>query len=342
MNLSYKYAVAVVGSKARYKVGVPLLRLLIASCVTISGTAFAAEPYPSKPITLIVPFTAGGIVDAYARAVGRKLTGELGQPVIIDNRPGAGGTIATDYAARAAPDGYTLMVGTQGTHGSNLALYKNVHYDPVKDFIAIHTILTSAAVLVTNPSRPYQSVQQLVAYAKNNPDKLSFSSPGPGTGSHLASELFLKIAGIKMLHIPYKGTSQSLTDLMSGVVDVTFDYPASTLAYIKAGKLRPLAVASTARLPTLPDVPTLEESGIKGAQAMVWAGLFAPRNTPIEITNRLNSALARIMVSPDMAQLNTRNGMLSSVMGGAEFQKYVAQQALQQQKLVREIGVTLD
>ncbi|MDB5878126.1 MAG: Twin-arginine translocation pathway signal, partial [Variovorax sp.] len=243
-------------------------------------SAFAQDAWPTKPITIIVPFSAGGTTDIVARFAGQALSQELGQPVIIDNRPGAGGNIGAQAVARAPADGYTLVMGTVGTHAINPSLYKKMPYDHIKDFAPISRVTAVPNVLIANPSQPYKTVKELIAYGKANPDKLTFASSGSGTSIHLAGELFKSMTGITMQHIPYKGSSPALTDLMAGQTNVMFDNLPSAIQFIKAGKLRPIAVTTIKRAPQFPDLPTIDEAGVPGFDASSWFGLLAPANTP--------------------------------------------------------------
>lgn len=304
------------------------------------GSGAQAQQYPNRQINLIVPFTAGGITDTVARLVGRKLSERLGQPVVVENRPGVGGSLATDYVARSVPDGYTIGVGTRGTHATNLAIYKNVKYDPINDFIAIHTIADAATILVANPSRPYKTVQELIAYAKANPGKVNFASAGNGTAAHLTGELFMSLAGVKMTHVPYKGSAPAIQDVMSGNVDIAFDYPSSTMGQIKAGMLKPLAALYNTRISALPDVPTIAEAGLPGAESLSWLGLFVPAKTPQPVVNRLVSEVEKIMAEPDVAQRLTEVGAIPLSIGGAKFQALVASEIVKWGEVVKKANIT--
>lgn len=320
-------------------------RVALTAAVILSTTlqgAVHAEDYPTKPVTLVVPFTPGGITDNVSRIVGKKLSERLGQPVIVENKPGAGGSLATEAVSRAAPDGYTILVGTQGTHATNLVLYKNIKYHPTKDFTAIHTIIGAAGLLLVNPSRPYTTVKELVEFAKKNPDKVNYGSAGPGTGTHLTAELFQGVAGVKMAHVPYKGSAPALTDLMAGTIDVMFDYPAATLGYIKAGKLRPLAVTHTSRLQTLPNVPTTAEAGFPGAESMVWGGLFVPSKTPRPIVNKLVTEMEKVMADQEVVNAIADLGSLPFSLSGEKFQSFVGTEMVKWADVAKRTNLSLN
>ncbi len=261
--------------------------------------AAQAPAYPTKPIRLVVPFPPGGATDILAREVAKHLTEAWGQSVVVDNRPGAGGNIGSELVAKAAPDGYTLEMGTVGTHAINASLYSKMPYDHVKDFVPVILVAGVPNVLEVNPSVPVNSVQELIAYAKANPGKLNFASSGAGTSIHLSGELFKVMAGVQMTHVPYKGSAPALQDLLGGQVQLMFDNLPPSLPQIKAGKLRALAVTSTTRAPALPDVPTVAEAGLPGFEASSWFGVLAPAGTPPAIVAKLNAEIAKWLTSPE-------------------------------------------
>jgi tripartite-type tricarboxylate transporter receptor subunit TctC len=246
----------------------------------------AAAAYPDKPIRMIVPYSAGGGADATARVVAQQMSAALGQQIVIDNRPGAAGVLGEEAVAKSTPDGYTVLFDASA-FAVNPSLRK-LSFDPLKDFIPISLIATAANILVVPPGAPYKSIGEFLAYAKKNPGKLTFASAGAGSGSHLAGELLNLKAGIDMMHVPYKGGAPALTDVMGNQVSAYFGNVASTLNYATSGKLRPLAVTSLKRSPTLPNVPTLAESGLPDFEVLEWNGLFAPKGTPNEIVQRLS------------------------------------------------------
>jgi len=273
----------------------------------ICAHALAAD-YPNRPLRLIVPFAPGGGNDTVARLVGQKLEGELGQPVVIDNRPGAGGIVGAEAAARAAPDGYTLFLGGVGSHAINPNLHANLSYDPIKDFQPISLIASAPLVLVVHPSVPAHSVRELVTLAKAQPGKLNYASNGNGSSSHLAAVMFASMTGTDMVHVPYKGLAPALTDLLSGQVQLMFSSVVAILPHVKAGKLRALAVSSRERMTLLPDLPTIAESGVPGYQSSSWYGILAPAGTPPDVVTRLNAALVRVVAQPDVKQALAQEG----------------------------------
>jgi tripartite-type tricarboxylate transporter receptor subunit TctC len=260
----------------------------LGSLTAITSTAALAQAsYPSRPITLIVPFPPGGPADANGRLIARKLASSLGQPVVVDNKPGASGAIGAEAAARAAPDGYTLFAGTMGTHALNPALQGNLRYDPVKDFVPLHTTIATVNVLVVNAERPYKTLGEFVAFARQNPGRINYGSAGgPGTGNTLAAELFQQAAGVQ---------------------------------HVKDGKLRALAVGHTQRVDMLPGVPTMTEAGIANAELITWGGIFAPSGTPRAITQRLTTELARVMRDPEVVSSITEAGAIAYSVGGDDF-----------------------
>ena len=258
-----------------------------------------AQTYPAKPIRLICPFPPGGAVDIASRAVAHALTQQLGQPVTVDNRPGAGGNIGAEIAAKSAPDGYTLLMATSNILAINPALYSKVPFDSLKDFAPVSIVVSLNNVLVVHPSLPYKSVKEVIAAAKAQPGKLTYASSGNGTSIHLSGELFKSMAGVDMLHIPYKGSAPAVTDLLAGQVNMMFDNIPSSLPHIKAGKLRALAVTGSKHSHSLPDLPTIAEAAIPGYESYVWFGVVAPAATPAEIVKRLNAELAKAAVSPE-------------------------------------------
>ena len=262
----------------------------------------SAQPWPSKPIKYIVPFAPGGSTDILGRIVAEKLTVALGQPVVVENKPGAGGGLGADFVAKAAPDGYTIMGGTISTHAINASLYSNLPYDPVKDFVAITLLARVPNMLVINPDVPAKTVVELIKLLKANPSKYTFASAGNGTSQHLSGELFKSMAGVEMQHIPYKGSPPALQDVVGGQVTMTFDNITTAWPLAKAGKLRALAVTTAKRSTVAPDVPTLAEAGLVGFEVGSWQGVFAPAGTPPEIVKRLNAEIVKILNLPDVKE----------------------------------------
>jgi len=252
-------------------------------------TAAPAQEYPSKPVRLIVPFAAGGGNDNVARLVGKQLSASLGQQVVIDNRPGAGGVLGAELAAKAAPDGYTLFLGGVGSHAINPNLHERLAYDPIKDFAPIVLLASAPLVLVVHPSLQADSIREFIAFARARPGQLNYASNGNGSSSHLAAVMFEAMAGVAMVHVPYKGLSPALTDLLSGRVQLMFSSVVAIQPHIKAGKLRGLAVTGSRRLSSMPELPTVAESGLAGYEASSWYGVLAPAGTAREIVAKLNA-----------------------------------------------------
>ncbi|CAB3709473.1 MULTISPECIES: Bug family tripartite tricarboxylate transporter substrate binding protein [Achromobacter] len=290
----------------------PLL-LAVATAVAPSSAALAADAYPSaRPITLIVPFPPGGPTDAMARRLAEKLREPLKQNVIVENRSGAGGNIGSEYVASAKPDGYTILFGTSGPLAINVSLYKKQGYNPETSFAPIIRLGHLPNILVVNPSVPANNAQELIAYAKQNPDKLSYASSGNGASSHLAGILFNQMAGTKIMHIPYKGTGPALNDLLGGQVSMSFTDILTALPYIKAGKLRAIGLASAQRSDALPDLPTLSEQGLKGYDVSVFFGIVAPKGTPADVVDTLNSAFKTALSDPAIEQTLRSQGIVAA------------------------------
>ncbi|MCJ7799986.1 MAG: tripartite tricarboxylate transporter substrate binding protein, partial [Polaromonas sp.] len=263
----------------------------------ISGAALA-QAYPNRPVKLIVPFAPGGFTDVVARILGQKLSAAMGQQFVIENKAGAGSTIGTDFVAKAAPDGYTLvMVST--THVISPSIYKNMPYDPIKSFTVITKLVDSPYVLLVNPKVPARNVQELVALAKAAPETIHYASSGNGSSQHLMGGLFASMTGAPLKHVPYRGSSGAATDLVAGVVESSFAGVPNALSQVPQGRLRALAVTTAKRIPQLPDVPTMQEAGVPGYEASVWLALLAPAGTPRDIVVRINSEIAKVMSAPD-------------------------------------------
>ena len=278
------------------------LAFIAALLVAPAGGALAqAQAYPGKPIRVIVPFPPGGSTDFLARIVGQKLTAAWGQQVVIDNRPGAGGTVGAAEAARAAPDGYTLLMGAVH-HTIATSAYAKLPYDFQRDFAPVTTVAIVPNVLVVNPAVPANSVKELIAYAKANPGKLNYGSAGMGTAHHLIGESFNAQAGVDILHVPYKGSSPAVADLIGGQVTLMYDTVSSCLPHIKSGKLRPLGVSTAKRSAALPDVPTIAEAALPGFEVTTWFGFLAPAKTPADIVTKLNTEIVKILNMPDVRE----------------------------------------
>jgi tripartite-type tricarboxylate transporter receptor subunit TctC len=266
------------------------------------GTAASAQSFPDRSITMIVPFAAGGSTDVVARIVGQKMSEDLGQQVIVQNVAGAGGNLGADNVARAAPDGYTILMGTVATHALNPLILKSTPYDAEKDFAPISLLVVVPNVLVVNPELPAKNVQELIALLKADPDKYSYASSGNGTPLHLSGELFKSMAGVDMQHIPYKGAGPALNDVIGNQVPIMFDNLPSSSSHIKAGTLRALAVTTAERASSFPDIPTIAESGIPGYETYTWNALFAPANTPADVITRLNASAKKALTDPAVAE----------------------------------------
>ncbi|MGO4305911.1 Bug family tripartite tricarboxylate transporter substrate binding protein [Cupriavidus sp. RAF12] len=283
-----------------------VLAMMAAAAAVAVAPAAQADTYPSKPIRLVVGFPTGGAPDTLARIVSEKISSSWGQPVIVDNKPGAGGNIGAEAVAHAAPDGYTLALGTVGTHSINGALYSKMPYDMVKDFTPVILVASTPNVLVVNPSVPAKNVAELIALAKAKPGGLTFGTPGIGTSPHVAGEMFNTLAQVKITHVPYKGRAMAIPDLLGGHITMMFDNLPSALPVVREGKLRALGITSLKRSPSAPDIPTLAEQGLQGFDADSWFAIFAPANTPKDVVAKLNAELNRIYTLPDVqAKLKT-------------------------------------
>jgi tripartite-type tricarboxylate transporter receptor subunit TctC len=289
------------------RTGVRYAACLAAALVCMTA-AHAQPAYPQKSIRMVVPFPPGGGTDILARLFGQKMSETLGQPIIIDNRGGAGGTIGTDIAAKAPPDGYTLIL-VSGSHAINASLYTKLPYDAVNDFAPITQIATSPGILVVNPSLPVKSVKDLIALARAKPGQINYASAGSGTPPHLAGELFKVMAKIDMVHVPYKGNAPAFTDVIGGQVSLIFPTMPSAMPFIKSGKLRPIAVTSAKRSPAAPDIPTIAESGLPGYEATSWYGILAPARTPPQIVARLHDVLVSVIGAPDIKEKLAAQGL---------------------------------
>jgi tripartite-type tricarboxylate transporter receptor subunit TctC len=304
--------------------------------------AMAQEKWPSKPITYIVPFPPGGTTDILARLVAQKLGPALGTSIVIENKPGAGGNIGSDYASKAAPDGYTILGGTISSHAINASLYPNLPYDPLKSFAQVTLLGTNANVLVVGANSPIKSVQDIVSLSKSKPGSLSFASAGNGTSQHLSAELFKTMAGIEMVHIPYKGSAPAIQDVMGGQVPLMFDTTVVAAPFIDSGRVRALAVTSGKRLPSLPNVPTMAEAGIAGYEVVAWQGIFAPAGTPAPIVQRLYTEISAILKQPDVQERLAKLGVEPSGMSPQQFAAFQAAEIAKWAKVVKAAKVKVD
>ena len=304
--------------------------LLVASAVAAGG-----EAYPAHAIRLVVPFPPGGSTDILARPIAQKLSQALGQQVVVENRGGAGGTIGAAAVAQSAPDGYTLLMGHIGTLAVAPSLYPKLPYDPRTSFAPVSMVAILPNVLVVNPSNPAKNVREFIAYAKAHPGALTYSSGGNGSAAHIAFEMFKQEAGIDVVHIPYRGTAPSLTDVIAGQVAATMTGVAPVLPFVRSGQLRALGVSGRERSPALPDVPTIAEQGVKDFEATQWYGLVAPAGTPAAIVERLNSELRKILASPETSELFASLGAVPSPSSPEEFRKHIAREIGRWERVVR-------
>lgn len=317
------------------------LALLLLATVAVRP-ANAQDGYPSRPITLVVPVPPGGAADFIARLVGRKLADALGQPVVISNRGGASGTIASDNVAKSAPDGYTLLLNSITTHGIGPHLYTSLPYDSVNDFTPIIFVANLPLVMTITAGRPEKSVKEVIDFATANPGKLSFASSGNGGAPHLSGELLQNVAGIKMLHVPYRGSGPAVIDVGAGRVDIMFDAVPSLLALIQAGKLRPLAAASAARNPIVPDVPTFAELGFKGMEVSLWYGMVGPANLPQPIVQRLNGELKKILQSAEVKENFAKQGAMPTGGSPDDYAKFMHDESARWGEVVTKNGIKLE
>ncbi|MCD0505203.1 tripartite tricarboxylate transporter substrate binding protein [Bordetella petrii] len=312
-------------------------RLLIpalGAAALLSGSP-AHAAFPERPVTLVVPFAPGGGTDTIARTLAEGMGKDLGQTVIVENRPGAGTVIGTQFVARSEPDGYTLVMATFA-HAVNPSLHKNLPFDTDKAFAPVALVAHSPNILVVNPKEPFQNVQQLLDYARANPGKLNYGSFGNGTSAHLAGELFKRLAKVDLVHVPYKGSAPALNDLMGGQIQLMFTTVASVASHIKSGKLRALAVTSAERSKAFPDLPTLAEAGVPGYQAESWYGLYAPAGTPPAALQRLNAAVAKAVQSPAFQQRVAEEGLIVEVGPPGQLTQYVQAEEKRWGQVVRD------
>lgn len=310
--------------------------------VALLSQPVLAQDYPTRPIRFVVPAAAGGPTEITARLIADKMSVTLGQPVVVEARPGGGGNIGADVVAKAAPDGYTILMATIGTHAINQTLYKKLTYDPVKDFTPISQVVQYPLVLVVNPAVQATSVKELIDYAKANPGKLNRASGGNGTSMHLSGELFVHQAGVNMPHVPYKGSAPALNDLIGNHVQVMFDSLITALPLVQAGKLRALAVTGEKRSPVTPDLPTVSEAGVKGYNAQGWIGVVAPANTPAPIVDKLQKAIAAALNDPDVKSRLTAQAAEVVASTPAEFAAFIKRETEKWAQAVRGANLSID
>ena len=318
-----------------------IFSLLLAGLLT-AVTAHAQSVWPSKPVTLVVPFAAGGGTDIGARILAQRLSQMWGQPVVIDNKGGAGGNVGLEAVSRAKPDGYTLLIGNVGTQSINPTLYKKLNYNPDTSFVPIGQFAELPFVLAVTSSLPVKTVKDLIDLGKAQPDKLTYASSGNGGSPHLSAETFKIATGTQILHIPYKGGGAAMTDLMAGNVNMIFASVLETSGFIKAGKLKALAITSKARVSAMPDVPTLEESGVNGAESGSWIGLLAPAGTPKEIIDKVSQSIQQAVAAPDIQQQLLTQGAVAKGGSPADFVQLIAADRKRYARIIIDNKLTVD
>jgi tripartite-type tricarboxylate transporter receptor subunit TctC len=318
-----------------------ILKLSLSILALIFAATASAQSFPTKPIKIIVPFPAGGTVDFFARVISTKLSEALGQSVLVENRAGAGGNIAAEAVAKAAPDGYTLLMGSE-IIAINTSLYSKIGYDPVKDLAPITLVGTVPNILIVHPGLPVNSVNDLIALAKKTPGKISFASTGQGTSTHLSSELFKLMANIDMLHIPYKGGPPAIADLISGQVNMMFINMPTGITHVRSGKAKIIAVSSIKRVSQLPDVPTVDQAGVKGFETSAWSGLYAPAGTPADIINRLNAEVVKILKQPSVREQLMAQGAEPVGDTPEEFSRFTLAEISKWAKIIKISGAKVD
>jgi tripartite-type tricarboxylate transporter receptor subunit TctC len=318
-----------------------LFRSFLALLAVAAGVAAHAQTWPTKPVKIIVPFAAGGPADIYARVIAQKLGESMGQAFIVEDKPGAGSLIGTEAVAKSAPDGYTLLL-MSNTHTVNETLVPNKPYVLMRDFVGVAPINYSDLVLVAHPSLQVSTLGELLKLAKSKPGKLNYASSGTGTPYHMAGELFKSMAGLHLVHIPYRGSTGARTDLLGGQVDLMFDAVTTMADHAKAGKVKALATTGAQRSSVLPDVPTMSEAGVPGYEATIWLGLLAPKGTPPAIVQRLNEAVAKVTSQPEIRQLWGRQGATPMVMSTAAFDKYIQDDIAKWARVIHSAHITAE
>jgi tripartite-type tricarboxylate transporter receptor subunit TctC len=319
------------------------IRSLVAlAFAALATNAFASDDYPNRTITMIVPYSPGSAADNSMRPFTRVLSQKLGQTVMIDNKPGAGGILGMEIGAAAKPDGYTLIFGSSGPMASFTSLYKKLSYDPAKSFIAIRAGASNPYVMVFNPAKPYKTLPEFLAYAKKNPDKINYGSVGSGTSGHLGGELLQQLTGIKMTHVPYKASASQMADLLSGVLDVGFEFPSGTKAYIEDGKLIAVAMASDARMKNFPNVPTFAELGYPDMKIAAWSSFLVPAGTPMPIVEKLDAAIAQTLKDPVMTDYYAIGDSVVLDVDHNRFPAFLAGETARLKVLVERSGATAD
>jgi tripartite-type tricarboxylate transporter receptor subunit TctC len=319
----------------------PLMPVALLAASLLSLPLQAATAFPTKPIRIIVAYTPAGTTDILARAIGQKMSENWGQPVIVDNRPGAAGNIGTEVAARANPDGHTLVMGTAGTHGINVSLYRKLGWHPVNDFAPVSLSAMVPNIMVVNNALPIKNVREFLAHVKANPGKLSYGSPGNGSTAHLSMELFKSMTGSTIVHIPYKGSAGVLADVMGGQIAVTIDNMPPYLPQVKAGKIRALAVSTTKRSAAVPDLPTIAEAGVPGYDSGSWFGLLAPAKTPKAVVDQLSAESARILKLPEVSKRISELGAEPVGSTPEQFAELIKTEIAKWAKVIKDANVEL-
>ena len=311
---------------------------VMAAVCAMTGAVNAADTYPSRPIRMIVAYPPGGGTDQVGRVLADQLTVTLGQNVVVDNRGGATGNIGTELAARALPDGYTLLMGNVAPNAVNVSLFKKLGFDPVKDFAPVSLVAVTPNILVAHPSMPVKTIKELIAYAKAKPGTLNFPSAGVGSSSHLAGEMLKSLAGISMVHIPFKGGGPALVAVIAGEVQIMFATMPAAMPHVKSGKVKPVAVTTAKRSQAMPELPTIAESGVKGYEASTWYGLLAPARTPPAIVTRLHADTVKILAGPTRQRLEAQ-GFEPEGGTPAEFAAYIKTEIVKWAKVIKEAGI---
>ncbi len=315
---------------------------ILAALLLSFATLASAQTYPTHAIRIVVPFPPGGFSDLYARAIGTRMAETFGQSVVVENRPGAGGNIASDLVAKSAPDGYTLVMGTIGTHAINATLFPRLPYDPVRDFSAVAFVVDADGLLVAHTSVEANTVGELVELAKRKPGVLNYASAGPGTTSHLAAEVFKQRTNTQITHIPYKGNVPALLDVVSGNAQISFATMATVLPHVKAGRLKAIGVLGTQRSSALPNVPTIAESGVPGFEVGNWTGMFAPAGTPPAVVAKLNAEVQRVMMLPEIQGRLGNEGLRFTATTPKQFGDFVQSEVKKWGEVVKRVGVTAE
>lgn len=311
------------------------------TAATLAGPAWA-QTYPVKPIRFVSPFPPGGTSDILARALGERLSKEWGQPVVTENRPGASGNIASEYVAKAPPDGHLLYINTIGTHSINPAIFPKLNFDPIRDFTAITNLVALPSLLLAHPSVPVKNVKELIAFARRHPNELSYSSAGSGSQPHLTAEMFKTMTATKITHVPYKGASPQMVGLLGGEVALTWATAPSGVPFVKSDKLRPLGVSSVKRMPALPEVPTIAEAGVAGYDALGWNGLIGPPNMPAGVVQKINASVVRILNTPEVRERFVALGAEPIPGTPEEFAALMKAELPRWAKIVKDSGARLE